>query len=278
VTESQDSQKKSQEDELAALVQNIPVPEHFEEVEEAGRKVRRRGVYLLPSLFTLAALFAGFYAVIAAMNGHYENAALAIVVAGVLDGLDGRIARMTNTQSAFGAELDSLADMVSFGVAPALVAFSWALGPLGRLGWALAFIYVAAAALRLARFNTQLDTADRRYFNGLASPAAAGVVASLVWLCNDYGLVGDQLPFEMSVIAGLVTGLVGVLMVTNIRYHSFKGVAGGRVPFAIFLLVPVVFAVIMVDPPLALLAIGVVYALSGPVYELWLRSRPSTEA
>jgi CDP-diacylglycerol---serine O-phosphatidyltransferase len=257
------------DEEFPELTHKLPVGEHFEEVEEAGRKVRRRGVFLLPNLFTLGALFAGFYAMIAAMNGHFDNAALAIVAAGILDGIDGRVARLTNTQSAFGAQLDSLSDMVSFGVAPALVAFHWALGSLGRIGWALAFIYMAAAALRLARFNTQLEKADKRFFTGLASPAAAGVVASMVWLCSDYGLVGEGLPRQLAALAGLITGATGVLMVTNLRYYSFKDLGRGRVPFAILLLVPVVFAIITVDPPLILLVLGITYALSGPVAHFW---------
>ena len=158
---------------VSKLESSIPVGEHFEEVSEGGKRVKHRGIFLLPNIFTMGALFAGFYAVVAAMNGHYESAAIAIFVAMFFDGLDGRVARLTNTQSPFGAQLDSLSDMVSFGVAPALVAFSWGLGPLGRLGWALAFIYVAGAALRLARFNTEIDTADKRFFSGLASPPAA---------------------------------------------------------------------------------------------------------
>ena len=188
------------------LTDHIPVGEHVEEVEESGKRVRYRGVFLLPSLFTLGAVFAGFYAIIASMNNQFESAAMAIVVAGILDGLDGRIARLTNSQSAFGAELDSLSDMVSFGVAPALIAFSWGLQPLGRLGWAIAFIYVAGTALRLARFNTQIGLADSRIFTGLASPAAAGLVISLVWLCADHGYVGAAIPIEMSVMAGIVVG------------------------------------------------------------------------
>ena len=159
---------------------SIPVSEHIEEVSVGGQRIRRRGVYLLPSIVTMGALFAGFYGVVAAMNGQFESAVLAVIAAGFLDGMDGRVARLTNTQSAFGAELDSLADMVSFGVAPALVVFSWGLGPLGRFGWAFAFIYIAGAALRLARFNTQIDTADKRFFSGLASPAAAGLIVSMV--------------------------------------------------------------------------------------------------
>lgn len=181
----------------------LPIDEHVEEGHDAeGRKVRHRGIYLLPNLFTTANLFAGFYSIINSMSAqsalaagdavsaskYFGFAAIAIFVAMVLDGLDGRVARMTNTQSAFGAEYDSLSDMVAFGVAPALLAFAWALGDMGKVGWMVAFIYVAGAALRLARFNTQVGTADKRYFIGLASPAAAGVVAGIVWAFSDYGI------------------------------------------------------------------------------------------
>ena len=166
---------------------DILVDEHEEEVSEGGKTVRRRGVYLLPNLFTTAGLFAGFYAIIAGMRGDYEAASIAIFFAMLLDGLDGRVARLTNTASKFGAEYDSLADMVSFGVAPALVAYSWGLADLGKFGWSVAFIYVACAALRLARFNTQIEVADKAWFTGLASTAAAAVIAGTVWVCNDIG-------------------------------------------------------------------------------------------
>jgi CDP-diacylglycerol--serine O-phosphatidyltransferase len=270
---SEDNQQQSP-DPVSKLESSLPVGEHIEEVSEGGQRVRRRGVYLLPNIFTMGALFAGFYAVVAAMNGHFENAAIAVFVAQFLDGMDGRVARITNTQSAFGAQLDSLADMVSFGVAPALVVFSWGLGPLGRLGWALAFIYVAGAALRLARFNTQIETADNRFFSGLASPPAAALIASMVWLGVDSGMQGDTLPYSLSVAAGIITALVGVLMVTNIPYHSFKGVDfKGRVPFVMALLIPLLIAIIFIDPPLVLLAIAGTYAISGPLQQAWSKLR-----
>ena len=207
----------------------LPIDEHVEEVhDEQGRKVRHRGIYLLPNLFTTAALFSGFYAIINGMSGHFENAAIAIFVAMVLDGLDGRVARLTNTQSSFGAEYDSLSDMVAFGVAPALVAFEWALGSLGKVGWMVAFIYVAGAALRLARFNTMVGKADKRYFIGLASPAAAALVAGTVWAFSDFGIKGSNMAF---LVALLVAG-AGMLMVSNIKYNSFKDLdLKGRVPF-----------------------------------------------
>ena len=242
------------------------IDEHEEEVSVDGKTVRRRGIYLLPNLFTTAALFFGFYAVVSGMQGKFEAAAIAIFVAMILDGLDGRVARLTNTQSKFGAEYDSLADMVSFGVAPALVMFSWALSGLGKFGWACAFIYVACAALRLARFNTQIDTADKNYFSGLASPAAAAVVASIIWVCHDEGWVGSGVPFEMAVVAGCLTGLVGILMILNVPYHSFKGLnLRGRVPFVVMIAVVLLFGLVMLDPPRVLLVSALIYACSGPV-------------
>ncbi len=245
------------------------VDEHEEEVSENGRTVRRQGVYLLPNLFTTAALFAGFYAVIAAMRGEFESAAIAIFAAGVFDGLDGRIARLTNTSSKFGAEYDSLADMVSFGVAPALVMFSWGLEELGKFGWSAAFIYVACAALRLARFNTTSDTADNSYFTGLASPAAAAIIASAVWVCYDLGWAGEALPGEVSVVAALLTGLVGLLMIANFPYNSFKGVDfRGRVPFVVMILVVLAFGLVTLDPPLVFLLAFLAYACSGPVEQI----------
>ncbi|QKT02742.1 CDP-diacylglycerol--serine O-phosphatidyltransferase [Ectothiorhodospiraceae bacterium 2226] len=226
---------------------------------------RRRGIYLLPNLFTTAALFAGFFAIVSAMGGNFRHAAIAVFVAMLLDGIDGRVARLTNTQSAFGAEYDSLADMVSFGLAPALVIYQWSLIELGQLGWLAAFIYTAAAALRLARFNTQVDTADKRYFQGLPSPSAAALVAGLVWVGSSYGFDGEtwRLP------AFMLTVLAGLLMVSNIRYHSFKGLdLRGRVPFVTMLVVVLVFVLISIDPPQVLFAGFLLYALSGPVLTL----------
>lgn len=242
------------------------VNELEEEVSENGRTVRRQGIYLLPNLFTTGALFAGFYAVIAAMRGNFEAAAIAIFFALVFDGLDGRIARLTNTSSKFGAEYDSLSDMVSFGVAPALVMFSWALGGLGKLGWSAAFIYVACAALRLARFNTQIDDTDKNYFTGLASPAAACIIASMVWVCHDLGLVGENLPHELAIIVGILTATVGFLMVANFPYYSFKGIDfRGRVPFVVIFLVVLGFGLVTVDPPSIFLITFLAYAASGPI-------------
>jgi CDP-diacylglycerol--serine O-phosphatidyltransferase len=225
-------------------------------------KPRNKGIYLLPNLFTTGALFFGFYAIVASMNGLFANASIAIFIAMILDGLDGRVARMTNTQSDFGAEYDSLADMVSFGVAPALVAFSWALQDLGKVGWVAAFVYVAGAALRLARFNTQLDTADKNYFTGLASPAAAAIVAGTVWAFSEMGATGGDVAWIMAVLVPLA----GLLMVSNFQYHSFKGLdLKGKVPFVAMLAVVMVFVVISMDPAKVLLCVFMGYAFSGPV-------------
>ncbi len=250
----------------------LPIDEHIEEGrDEQGRKVRHRGIYLLPNLFTTAALFSGFYAIVNGMNGQFEQAAIAIFVAMVLDGLDGRVARLTNTQSDFGAEYDSLSDMVAFGVAPALVAFEWALASLGKVGWMVAFIYVAGAALRLARFNTQVGSADKRFFIGLASPAAAALVAGTVWAFSDFGINGSHMAF----VVALLVAAAGMLMVSNIKYNSFKDLdLKGRVPFVAILIVVLVFAVVFSDPPRILLLIFVAYAASGPIqYLLQLRRR-----
>ncbi len=230
-----------------------------------GRKRLRRGIFLLPNLFTTAALFAGFYAIVAAMNGQFEVASAAIFIAMVMDGADGRIARMTNTQSAFGAEYDSLSDVISFGLAPALVAYEWALSGMGKLGWLAAFFYAAATALRLARFNTQLGTADKRFFQGLPCPMAAAVIAGLVWLATDYGASGQT----MIPAAFVTTVLTGVLMVSNTRYYSFKDLdLRGRVPFISVLVVVLLFVFISTDPPLVLFLASLGYAISGPVLTL----------
>lgn len=224
--------------------------------------VSKKGIYLLPNLLTTAGLFSGFYAVVASMNGRFEVAAVAIFIAMIFDGLDGRVARITNTQSEFGAEYDSMADMVSFGVAPALVAYNWGFADLGKLGWLAAFIYVAGGALRLARFNTQVGIADQRFFQGLASPAAAGVVAGFVWVAQEYSLASDYLSWIM---AG-ITALCGLLMVSNFKYNSFKEVNwAGKVPFVALLIVMLVFVVVATEPALVLFIVFALYALAGPV-------------
>jgi CDP-diacylglycerol--serine O-phosphatidyltransferase len=234
------------------------------------KKPRHRGIYLLPNLFTAAALFAGFYAVVAAMNQRFEAAAVAIFLAMVLDSLDGRVARATQTQTAFGAEFDSLADMVSFGVAPALVAYAWALSGLGKLGWVAAFLYTAMAALRLARFNTQLGVADKRYFQGLPSPAAAAVVSGLVWIGADLGIDGQDLRF----VALALTLLTAILMVSNIRFHSLKDLdLRNKVPFVVLMLVVLGTVLIALHPPTILFGLFLAYAVSGPILTLVYRRR-----
>ncbi|NYT62121.1 CDP-diacylglycerol--serine O-phosphatidyltransferase [Alcaligenaceae bacterium] len=229
---------------------------------------RRRSIYLLPNAFTTANLFAGFYAVVQAMNGRFEMAAIAIFLAMVFDGMDGRVARLTNTQSAFGEQYDSLSDMTSFGVAPALVMYIWSLQSLGRWGWLAAFIYVVGAALRLARFNTNIAVVDKRFFQGLPSPAAAALVAGFLWLAVD-----NKLSLQTETIAWLSFGFTvyaGIAMVTNAPFYSGKSFALGRsVPFWVMLLLVGVFVFVSSDPPIALFGLFVVYGLSGWVVMLW---------
>ncbi len=252
-------------------------------MDETRPPPRSRSIYLLPNLFTTAGLFAGFYAIIAASNGDFVNASIAVFVAGVMDGLDGRVARLTGTSSEFGVQYDSLADLVSFGMAPALVMYHWSLSSLkfdgdvmGRVGWLAAFLYAACAALRLARFNTQVGTVDKRWFVGLASPAAAGLMMSFVWAFADgnLGWSGEELRY----VALAVAIVAGLLMVSRIRFWSFKG--GGekgprseRVPFVVLALVPIIIGIMVVDLPRTLFVVGVLYALSGPAMWLWQRWR-----
>ncbi len=240
-------------------------------------KPKHKGIYLLPNLLTTAALFAGFYAIVAAMHGKFEQAAVAVFIAMVLDGLDGRVARLTNTQSAFGAEYDSLSDMASFGLAPALIMYQWALSSMvqfgwqwGKLGWLGAFVYVACAALRLARFNTRASSTDKRFFQGLPSPAAAATLAGLVWVVFDQGVPGK----EMAIFALLLTVTVGLLMVSNVSYYSFKELDfRNKVPFVALLAVVLVFVFASIDPPKVLFGVFAGYAFSGPVFSLLRRWR-----
>lgn len=234
-------------------------------VEESEQQ-RPRGIYLLPNLFTTSGLFLAFYSIVFGMRGQFSSAAFAIFVAMIADFLDGRVARMTNTQTAFGAEYDSLSDMVAFGVAPALIVYSWGLHTLGKFGWLAAFIFTAAGALRLARFNTQLGVADKRYFQGLPIPSAAAVVTSMVWIASNYSLTG----LGIYIVAALITVMVGILMVSNIRYYSFKdwGVKG-RVPFTVIFLIVLLFVIISIDPPVILFGSFTLYAISGPLLTLW---------
>lgn len=221
-----------------------------------------RGIYLLPNLFTMTGLFAGFYAIVAATIGHYDNAAIAIFVAMIMDSLDGRIARWTNTQTAFGTQFDSLSDMVSFGIAPALVVYTWALIHVGKIGWLAAFIYTVGGALRLARFNVQTTKkVDKRYFRGLAIPAAAAIAASFTWVVEDYSLQGATI----NLVAAILMAVLGLLMVSNIPYRSFKDLElKGKVPFIVILLVVLMYVLISIDPPEILFILFSIYGLSGP--------------
>lgn len=235
--------------------------------------LRRRSIYLLPNLFTTAALFAGFYAIVQAMNGRYEIAAIAIFIAMVLDGLDGRVARLTHTQSEFGAEYDSLSDMVSFGVAPALLMYEWAFRDLGKWGWFAAFIYCAGAALRLARFNTNIDVIDKRYFQGLPSPAAAALVAGFVWVMSDNRFSGNDLRWY----AAALTVFAGLSMVSNLKYYSFKAINMRQsVPFIVIFLFVLFFILVSVDPPLHLFLLFFGYCLSGYVMTLLGLRKPKS--
>tara|TARA_A100000171_G_scaffold29335_2_gene27493 strand:- start:1803 stop:2708 length:906 start_codon:yes stop_codon:yes gene_type:complete len=245
----------------------IPIDEHEEYVAEAdGRKITRKGIYLLPNLLTLGAMFAGFYAIIAGINGNFNAAGWAILIAAVMDGLDGRVARLTNTQSAFGAQFDSLADMVSFGVAPALIVFSWTLGSLGNAGWAASFIFMSCAALRLARFNVQAGTADKRFFVGLQSPVAAGLVTFIVWVAYKYNI---EPGWWMSLGTGLLTAFTGLLMISNYRYYSFKEIHfKGTVPYVVFVLAVGLLVVIAQRPHEVLFGMCAVYAITGPIIGL----------
>ncbi len=230
--------------------------------------LRRRGIYLLPNAFTTAALFAGFYAIVQAMNDRFEYAAVAIFIAMILDGMDGRVARMTHTQSEFGAEYDSLADMVSFGVAPSLVMYVWALQGLGKWGWFAAFIFCAAAALRLARFNTNIEVVDKRYFQGLPSPTAAALIAGFVWLMLDLDISGEQ----VSWYAAALTVFVGLSMVSNVPFYSFKDFNMRKsIPFIAVFLIALFFVLISSYPPGVLFALFLLYTLSG--YVIWIAKR-----
>ncbi|MFM8333353.1 MAG: CDP-diacylglycerol--serine O-phosphatidyltransferase [Candidatus Methylumidiphilus sp.] len=242
--------------------------------EPSPSRKPRRGIYLLPNLFTTAALFGGFYAITAALNQNFLAAAIAIFVAMVLDGLDGRVARMTNTQSAFGAEYDSMADMISFGAAPALVVYIWSLSSLGKLGWVAAFVHCAGAALRLARFNTQIGKEDKRFFQGLPSPSAAAILAGFVWVCAEYNVAGTSVAY-LTLCLSTATGL---LMVSNFRYYSFKDVdLRGRVPFIKAITIMLAFALVFTNPPLALFLFFLGYAVSGPALTLTMLRRKRHE-
>ena len=249
-------------------------PEESKVTQLPERKGLKKGVYLLPNLVTTGALFSGFYAIIAAMAGSFEGACIAIVIAGFLDALDGRIARMTNTSTEFGVQYDSMSDLVAFGVAPAVLLFSWALSDLGKIGWIVAFLYVCCAAMRLARFNVLPDS---KVFFGLASPAAAGTMATMVWTWVDN--LGAMESTQISILVAIIATLVALLMVSNVRYYSPKNIKG-RVPFIYMLGTVLLFVVVAIYPPGMLLCVGLVYACSGPWQSLLrlVRSEEKNEA
>ena len=239
-----------------------------EEQTHEGQKVKRRGIYLWPNLITTAALLSGFYSIIASMNGNFNQAIYAIFLAALLDGLDGRVARAIGAQSAFGEQYDSLSDLLAFGVAPAILMYSWSLHDLGRIGLACCFIYTACAAFRLARFNVQIGVVDKRYFIGIASPLAAVTVISMVWVGRDFPLLFDLKDIVVQVVNCVVMVSVGLLMISNIKYYSFKQMDRKRVPFVVMLPVVLIFAAITYNIPVGILIVSILYILqvSSPLY------------
>jgi CDP-diacylglycerol--serine O-phosphatidyltransferase len=253
------------------MIDDAKLPE-----DDAGAlpvRPRRRGLYVLPNAITLAALFSGFYGIVMAMNGRFEVSCIAIFTAAILDSLDGRVARMTNSQSAFGEQMDSLSDMVSFGAAPALIVYIWALKDLGKPGWIPAFVYIAGAALRLARFNVNIGVVDKRFFQGLPSPAAAALVIGLVWVMDDAGFKAvSQIPW-LAWTAAAVTLFAGLSMVTNAPFYSFKTFGGRRtVPFIVIVAIALGIALISLDPPRVLFAIFAAYGVSGYAVYAWRKT------
>ena len=239
--------------------------DHEEVVSEDGKKVTRKGIHLLPNLLTTASLFSGFFSIVSAINGNFIASGMALFAAQMLDGLDGRVARLTNSQSLFGAQYDSLCDVISFGLAPAIIVFLWGLDSLGQTGWVFSFFYVAAAALRLARFNTYIGSEDS-YFKGLPSPVASGMVVYYVWAMSSYGIQGEEVGSLLAILTAILTGCVSLLMVVNIPYYSFKEIElKKRVPFFSMLFVVFIFALISIDPPIVLALCAFVYVASGPV-------------
>ncbi len=249
-------------------------PSVLEDGTEPGapRRKPRKGIYVLPNMITLAALFGGFYAIVMAMNGRFENAVIGVFCAMVLDSLDGRVARMTGTQSAFGEQMDSLSDMVSFGAAPALIIYEWALKGMGKLGWVAAFVYCASAALRLARFNTNIGVVDKRYFQGLPSPAAAALVAGFIWVMDDAGFKGVSKIDWLAWSSVAVTLYAGLTMVTNVPFYSFKTIGHRKsVPFVFIVLIALAIAAVNLHPPLVLFGAFCAYGLSGYGIYAWRR-------
>jgi CDP-diacylglycerol---serine O-phosphatidyltransferase len=245
-----------------------------DDASEAHVRPRRKGIYILPNLFTLAALFGGFYGIVMAINGRFDQSAIGIFCAMVLDSLDGRVARMTNTQSTFGEQMDSLSDMVSFGAAPALIVYLWALTGLGKPGWIAAFVYCACAALRLARFNTNLAVVDKRFFQGLPSPAAAALVVGFVWVMDSLGFRGGFEGPWLEWTAFGFTMFAGLTMVTNVPFYSFKDVSFKRtVPFIVIVAIALGIALVTIHPPLVLFGLFVVYGISGYGVYGWKRAK-----
>ena len=234
-----------------------------EEHTHEGQKVKRRGIYLWPNLITTAALLSGFYSIIASMNGNFQQAIYAIFLAALLDGLDGRVARAIGAQSAFGEQYDSLSDLLAFGVAPAILMYSWSLDSLGRIGLACCFVYTACAAFRLARFNVQIGVVDKRYFIGVASPLAAIIIISLVWVGLDFPEIFDIRERGIQAISAAVIVSVGLLMISDIKYYSFKTVDRKRVPFFVLPIAVFIFAAMTYNIPVGILVISLIYALSG---------------
>lgn len=246
-----------------------------EEHTQEGQKVKRRGIYLWPNLITTAALLSGFYSIIASMNGNFQQAIYAIFLAALLDGLDGRVARAIGAQSAFGEQYDSLSDLLAFGVAPAILMYSWSLDSLGRIGLACCFVYTACAAFRLARFNVQIGVVDKRYFIGVASPLAAIIIISLVWVGLDFPEIFDIRERGIQAISAAVIVSVGLLMISNIKYYSFKTVDRKRVPFFVLPIAVFIFAAMTYNIPVGILAISLIYALSGFVTTFLARRQHS---
>ncbi len=236
------------------------------DINSTRAKLRRRGIYLLPNAITISSLFCGFYAIVMSLNLEFKQATVAIFISMVLDSMDGRVARLTRTQSEFGAQLDSLADMVAFGAAPALVVYEWSLKGMGRIGWVSAFVFCACAALRLARFNTNIAIVDKRYFQGLPSPAAAALVAGFIWLMDDVGFSGSDFYWT----SWILTLYAGLTMVSNVPFYSFKVMDIRKsVPFIAVILVVLIFVTISFDPPKVLFGLFVIYGVSGYIVYMW---------
>ena len=245
-----------------------------EEHTQEGNKVKRRGIYLWPNLITTSALLSGFYSIIASMNGDYTQAIYAIFIAALLDGLDGRVARAIGAQSAFGEQFDSLSDLLAFGVAPAILMYSWSLHDLGRIGLAACFVYTACAAFRLARFNVQIGVVDKRYFIGVASPLAAIMIISLVWVGRDFPFIFDLKDSAIQIVNAVIIIAVGLLMISNIKYYSFKTVDRSRVPFFVLPIAVFILAAMTYNLPVGILVISIIYALSGFVTTFMARKNP----